>query len=60
MFDCRWSAYVVDGIIKALNVEEDPSVVTVSAAQTILEQIWGLCWFECMHKVELTVWGWFI
>nr|XP_007147749.1 hypothetical protein PHAVU_006G151800g [Phaseolus vulgaris]ESW19743.1 hypothetical protein PHAVU_006G151800g [Phaseolus vulgaris] len=35
----RWSAYVVDGIIKALNVEEDPSVVTVSAAQTILEQI---------------------
>ncbi|XP_022643002.1 peroxiredoxin-2F, mitochondrial isoform X3 [Vigna radiata var. radiata] len=35
----RWSAYVVDGVIKALNVEEDPSVVTVSAAQTILEQI---------------------
>ncbi|TKY72131.1 Peroxiredoxin-2F [Spatholobus suberectus] len=35
----RWSAYVVDGMIKALNVEEDPSVVTVSAAQTILEQI---------------------
>ncbi|KAK7332303.1 hypothetical protein VNO80_29053 [Phaseolus coccineus] len=35
----RWSAYVVDGMIKVLNVEEDPSVVTVSAAQTILEQI---------------------
>ncbi|KAG4960148.1 hypothetical protein JHK87_036781 [Glycine soja] len=35
----RWSAYVVDGVIKDLNVEEDPSVVTVSAAQTILEQI---------------------
>ncbi|KAK7303276.1 hypothetical protein RJT34_14179 [Clitoria ternatea] len=35
----KWSAYVVDGKIKALNVEEDPSVVTVSAAQTILEQI---------------------
>jgi len=30
---------VVDGVITALNVEEDPSVVTVSAAQTILEQI---------------------
>ncbi|KHN33049.1 Peroxiredoxin-2F, mitochondrial [Glycine soja] len=35
----RWSACVVDGVITALNVEEDPSVVTVSAAQTILEQI---------------------
>jgi len=60
LLGCRWSAYVVDGVIKALNVEEDPSVVTVSAAQTILEQIWGFCWFVSMHKVDLTVWGWFI
>lgn len=35
LFGCRWSVYVVDGMIKALNVEEDPSVVT--SAQTILD-----------------------
>ncbi|KAK7359741.1 hypothetical protein VNO77_01706 [Canavalia gladiata] len=35
----RWSAYVVDGNIKVLYVEEDPSIVTVSAAQIIWEQI---------------------
>ncbi|XP_028761110.1 peroxiredoxin-2F, mitochondrial [Neltuma alba] len=35
----RWSAYVVDGKVKALNVEEAPSDVKVSGADTILEQI---------------------
>ncbi|KAI4317770.1 hypothetical protein L6164_025613 [Bauhinia variegata] len=35
----RWSAYVVDGKIKALNVEEAPSDVKVSGAETILGQI---------------------
>nr|AFC01209.1 peroxiredoxin [Ammopiptanthus mongolicus] len=35
----RWSAYVVDGNIKALNVEEAPSDVKVSGAETILGQI---------------------
>ncbi|XP_020207795.1 peroxiredoxin-2F, mitochondrial isoform X1 [Cajanus cajan] len=35
----RWSAYVVDGKIKALNVEEAPSDVKVSGADTILGQI---------------------
>ncbi|XP_027338206.1 peroxiredoxin-2F, mitochondrial-like [Abrus precatorius] len=35
----RYSAYVVDGKIKALHVERDPTVVTVSDAQTILKEI---------------------
>ncbi|KAE9594664.1 hypothetical protein Lal_00037434 [Lupinus albus] len=35
----RWSAYVVDGKIKALNIEEAPSDVKVSGADTILGQI---------------------
>ncbi|XP_028782187.1 peroxiredoxin-2F, mitochondrial-like [Neltuma alba] len=35
----RWSAYVVNGKVKALNVEEAPSDVKVSGADTILEQI---------------------
>ncbi|KAL5097331.1 hypothetical protein RYX36_001658 [Vicia faba] len=35
----RWSAYVVDGKVKALNVEESPSDVKVSGAETILGQI---------------------
>ncbi|KAI9128981.1 hypothetical protein K1719_000464 [Acacia pycnantha] len=35
----RWSAYVVDGKVKALNIEEAPSDVKVSGAETILEQI---------------------
>lgn len=35
----RWSAYVVDGKVKALNVEEAPSDVKVSGADTILGQI---------------------
>ncbi|KAK7359740.1 hypothetical protein VNO77_01705 [Canavalia gladiata] len=35
----RWSAYVVDGKVKTLNVEQDPSDVKVSGAETILGQI---------------------
>lgn len=35
----RWSALVVDGKIKALNVEKVPSEFKVSGAETILEQI---------------------
>ncbi|XLR60485.1 peroxiredoxin-2F, mitochondrial [Arachis duranensis] len=35
----RWSAYVVDGKVKAFNVEEAPSDVKVSGADTILGQI---------------------
>ncbi|KAJ9700245.1 hypothetical protein PVL29_005866 [Vitis rotundifolia] len=35
----RWSAYVVDGKVKALNVEGAPSEVKVSGADVILEQI---------------------
>ncbi|XP_021290766.1 peroxiredoxin-2F, mitochondrial [Herrania umbratica] len=35
----RWSAYVVDGKVKALNVEEAPSDFKVSGAEVILEQI---------------------
>ncbi|RYR23066.1 peroxiredoxin-2F, mitochondrial-like [Arachis ipaensis] len=35
----RWSAYVVDGKVKALNVEEATSDVKVSGADTILGQI---------------------
>ncbi|KAF7813783.1 peroxiredoxin-2F, mitochondrial-like [Senna tora] len=35
----RWSAYVVDGKVKTLNVEEAPSDVKVSGANTILGQI---------------------
>ncbi|KAJ1428760.1 Thioredoxin-like superfamily [Sesbania bispinosa] len=35
----RWSAYVVDGKVKALNVEDAPSDVKVSGADTILGQI---------------------
>ncbi|OIV95850.1 hypothetical protein TanjilG_06826 [Lupinus angustifolius] len=35
----RWSAYVVDGKIMALNIEEAPSDVKVSGADTILGQI---------------------
>lgn len=39
LFLCRWSAYVVDGKVKALNVEEAPSDVKVSGADTVLGQI---------------------
>ncbi|XWS09139.1 hypothetical protein CRYUN_Cryun40dG0060400 [Craigia yunnanensis] len=35
----RWSAYVVDGRVKALNVEGAPSDFNVSGAEVILEQI---------------------
>ncbi|OMO61251.1 Thioredoxin-like protein [Corchorus capsularis] len=35
----RWSAYVVDGKVKALNVEKAPSDFKVSGAEVILEQI---------------------
>ncbi|XP_034685371.1 peroxiredoxin-2F, mitochondrial [Vitis riparia] len=35
----RWSAYVVDGKVKALNIESAPSEVKVSGADVILEQI---------------------
>lgn len=36
---CRWSAYVVDGKVKVLNVEEAPSEVKVSGGDVILGQI---------------------
>lgn len=36
---CRWSAYVVDGKVKVLNVEEAPSDVKVSGGEVILGQI---------------------
>lgn len=36
---CRWSAYVVDGKVKAFNVEEAPSDFKVSGGETILGQI---------------------
>lgn len=39
LFLCRWSAYVEDGKIKALNVEEAPSDMKVSGADVILGQI---------------------
>ncbi|CAA7399985.1 unnamed protein product [Spirodela intermedia] len=35
----RWSAYVVDGKIKNLNVEEAPSEFKVSGADVVLDQI---------------------
>ncbi|TYH49927.1 hypothetical protein ES332_D10G170100v1 [Gossypium tomentosum] len=35
----RWSAYVVDGKVKVLNVEGAPSDFKVSGAEVILEQI---------------------
>ncbi|XP_022761047.1 peroxiredoxin-2F, mitochondrial [Durio zibethinus] len=35
----RWSAYVVDGKVKAINVEGAPSDFKVSGAEVILEQI---------------------
>ncbi|GMY27449.1 peroxiredoxin-2F, mitochondrial isoform X2 [Fagus crenata] len=35
----RWSALVVDGRVKVLNVEENPSEFKVSGAEVILEQI---------------------
>ncbi|XVE81370.1 hypothetical protein DITRI_Ditri15bG0058000 [Diplodiscus trichospermus] len=35
----RWSAYVVDGKVKSLNVEGAPSDFKVSGAEVILEQI---------------------
>ncbi|KAF3457186.1 hypothetical protein FNV43_RR01843 [Rhamnella rubrinervis] len=35
----RWSAYVVDGKVKVLNVEEAPSEVKVSGGDVILGQI---------------------
>ncbi|KAK8495386.1 hypothetical protein V6N13_023155 [Hibiscus sabdariffa] len=35
----RWSAYVVDGKVKAFNVEGAPSDFKVSGAEVILEQI---------------------
>ena len=36
---CRWSAFVVDGKVKALNIENAPSEVKVSGADVILDQI---------------------
>lgn len=36
---CRWSAYVVDGKVKVLNVEEAPSDFKVSGGDVILGQI---------------------
>ncbi|KAA8527564.1 hypothetical protein F0562_034721 [Nyssa sinensis] len=35
----RWSAYVVDGKVKVLNVEKAPSEFKVSGGEVILEQI---------------------
>ncbi|XP_078446913.1 peroxiredoxin IIF [Wolffia australiana] len=35
----RWSAYVVDGKIKNVNIEEVPSDLKVSGAEVILDQI---------------------
>ncbi|XP_059448712.1 peroxiredoxin-2F, mitochondrial [Corylus avellana] len=35
----RWSAFVVDGKVKVLNVEENPSDFKVSGAEHILKQI---------------------
>ncbi|XP_062157085.1 peroxiredoxin-2F, mitochondrial [Alnus glutinosa] len=35
----RWSAFVVDGKVKYLNIEENPSDFKVSGAEHILEQI---------------------
>lgn len=35
----RWSAYVVDGNVKALNVEKVPSEFKVSGGDVILDQI---------------------
>ncbi|KAK8935334.1 hypothetical protein KSP39_PZI014007 [Platanthera zijinensis] len=35
----RWSAYVVDGKVQALNVEKKPSDFVVSTAEVILDQI---------------------
>uniref|UniRef100_A0A2N9GY41 glutaredoxin-dependent peroxiredoxin n=1 Tax=Fagus sylvatica TaxID=28930 RepID=A0A2N9GY41_FAGSY len=35
----RWSALVVDGRVKVLNVEENPSEFKVSGAEVILKQI---------------------
>ncbi|XP_050240459.1 peroxiredoxin-2F, mitochondrial [Quercus robur] len=35
----RWSAFVVDGKVKVLNVEENPSDFKVSGAEVILKQI---------------------
>lgn len=39
LFLCRWSAFVVDGKVKVLNVEENPSDFKVSDAEVILKQI---------------------
>lgn len=39
LFWCRWSAFVIDGKVKVLNVEENPSDFKVSGAEHILEQI---------------------
>lgn len=35
----RWSAYVVDGKVKVLNVEKAPSEFKVSGGEVILGQI---------------------
>ena len=35
----RWSAYVEDGKVKAVNVEEAPSDFKVTGAEVILGQI---------------------
>lgn len=37
--DCRWSAFVVDGKVKVLNVEKVPSEFKVSGGEVILGQI---------------------
>lgn len=39
MLLCRWSAYVEDGKVKAVNVEEAPSDFKVTGAEVILGQI---------------------
>ena len=39
LLPCRWSAYVVDGTVKALNIEEAPSDFKVTGADVILNQI---------------------
>lgn len=38
-FVYRWSAYVVNGEVKVLNVEKVPSDFEVSGGEVILEQI---------------------
>jgi peroxiredoxin len=39
LFWCRWSAFVVDGKVKVLNVEVNPLDFKVFGAEHILKQI---------------------